>query len=41
MKKKDIMGSVEIIKHHIHGSRDLIIKCLSNSALEEEDYDYL
>ncbi len=41
MKKKDIMGSLEIIKHHIHGSRDLIIKCLSNSSLEEEDYDYL
>ncbi len=41
MKKKDIMGSVEIIKHHIHGSRDLIVKCLSNSALAEEDYDYL
>ena len=38
MKKKDIMGSIEIIKHHIHGSRDLIIKCLSNNALDEEDY---
>ncbi len=41
MKKKDIMGSIEIIKNHIHGSRDLIIKCLSKSALEEENYDYL
>jgi DNA-binding GntR family transcriptional regulator len=41
MKKKDIMGSIEIIKNHIHGSRDLIIKCLSKNALEEEDYDYL
>ena len=33
MKRKDILGSMEIIRTHIERARDHVLKCLSSSAL--------
>ncbi|MBW1863536.1 MAG: GntR family transcriptional regulator [Deltaproteobacteria bacterium] len=38
MKRKDILGSIDIIETHIHRTRDNILKCISNDDLEEKDY---
>jgi len=38
MKRRDILGGIEIIQNHIHKARDNVINCLSNDGLEEEDY---
>jgi DNA-binding GntR family transcriptional regulator len=33
MKKKDILGSIEILRNHIHKARDHVIKCLTQEEL--------
>ncbi len=37
MKKKDILGSVELIKSHIQKARDQVVRCLSTEELEEAE----
>jgi DNA-binding GntR family transcriptional regulator len=36
MKKKDIMGSIEITRRHIQTGRDCVIRCLSHDESEEQ-----
>ena len=36
MKNKDILGSVETMRHHIISSRDHVIACLSDNELVDE-----
>ncbi len=38
MRKKDIMGSIELITLHIHKARDHVIACLSEKDLSNEMY---
>ena len=38
MKKKDVIGSVEIIRSHIQSARDQVIRCLSNDESDEVEY---
>jgi DNA-binding GntR family transcriptional regulator len=38
MKKKDIIGSLEIIKNHIQKERDYVIRCLTENESEEVEY---
>lgn len=38
MKKKDILGSIEIIRSHIHKARDQVIRCLSDDELDKVEY---
>jgi DNA-binding GntR family transcriptional regulator len=33
MKKKDILGSIEILRNHIHKARDHVVKCLTQEEL--------
>jgi DNA-binding GntR family transcriptional regulator len=33
MKKKDILGSLEILRNHIHKGRDHVIRSLSDEEL--------
>lgn len=33
MKKKDVLGSIEILRNHIHKARDHVIKCLTQKEL--------
>jgi DNA-binding GntR family transcriptional regulator len=33
MKRKDILGSIDIIETHVHTMRDNILKCMSNDDL--------
>jgi DNA-binding GntR family transcriptional regulator len=33
MKKKDVLGSIEILRNHIHRARDHVIKCLTQEEL--------
>lgn len=40
MKKKDTIGSIEILQHHIQTARDHVIRCLSGHESEEEGYGY-
>ena len=40
MKRKDILGSIEIIQNHIQTARDHVIRCLSREETEDEKYDY-
>jgi len=35
MKRKDILGSVEIIRNHVQKARDHVIRCLSDEEYEE------
>ena len=35
MKKKDILGGIEIIRNHVQKARDNVIRCLSNEAYDE------
>ena len=35
MKKKDILGSIEIIRNHVQKARDNVIRCLSTEAYDE------
>lgn len=35
MKKKDILGSSEIIRNHVQKTRDQVIRCLSTEGLEK------
>ena len=35
MKKKDILGSVELIRNHIQKARDQVVRCLSTEELEK------
>lgn len=37
MKKKDILGSVELIRSHIQKAREQVIKCLSTEELEKAE----
>ena len=37
MKKKDLLGSVEIIRNHVQRARDHVIRCLSNDELDEAE----
>jgi len=37
MKKKDILGSVELLRNHIQKARDQVIRCLSTEELEEAE----
>ena len=37
MKKKDILGSVELIRSHIQKARDNVLKCLSSEELQNEE----
>ena len=41
MKKKDIIGSIEIMQHHIQTARDHVIRCLSGPGSDEEEYGYI
>ncbi len=38
MKKKDLLGSVEIIRRHVQKARDFIISCLSDEDEEGQFY---
>ena len=38
IKKKDMIGSVEIIENHIQRARDLVIRCISRDESEEGEY---
>lgn len=38
MKRKDLLGSVEIIRRHVQKARDFIISCLSSDYEEEHFY---
>jgi DNA-binding GntR family transcriptional regulator len=35
MKKKDILGSIELIRNHIQKARDQVVRCLSTEELEK------
>ena len=35
MNKKDILGSIEIIRNHVQKARDNVIRCLSTEAYDE------
>jgi DNA-binding GntR family transcriptional regulator len=40
MKRKDIIGSIEIIQNHIQTARDHVISCLSEQKSDEREYGY-
>ena len=40
MKRKDIIGSIEIIQNHIQTARDHVIRCLSEQNSDEREYGY-
>jgi DNA-binding GntR family transcriptional regulator len=41
MKKKDVLGSIEIMRNHIQNARDQVIRCLSSEEPEEAGTSYL
>lgn len=41
MKRKDILGSIEIIQNHIQTARDHVIRCLSNQGSDDREYGYI
>ena len=40
IKNKDILGAVEIIRHHIRDDKKHIIACLSENAKDKENLDF-
>jgi DNA-binding GntR family transcriptional regulator len=38
MKKKDVIGGIEIIRNHVQSARDHVIRCLSNDEVDEVEY---
>ena len=41
MKKRDVIGGIEIIRNHVQNERDQVIWCLSNGESDEEKYSQL
>ena len=41
MKRKDIIGSIEVIQNHIQTARDHVIRCLSNEEDSEREFGYV
>jgi hypothetical protein len=41
MKKKDIIGSIELIRNHVQGARDHVLGCLSDDASDQVEYHRL
>lgn len=41
MKRKDIIGSIEVIQNHIQTARDHVIRCLSDQESDEKEYGYI
>lgn len=41
MKKKDIIGSIDIIRNHVQKARDHVIRCLSDQELDEVESSML
>lgn len=38
MKKKDVIGSIELIRNHVQGARDHVLGCLSDDASDQVEY---
>lgn len=38
MKKKDVIGSVELIRNHIQNARDHVLQCLSDETSDQVEY---
>ena len=38
MKKKDVIGSIELIRNHVQGARDHVLRCLSDDASDQVEY---
>ncbi|MBW1774504.1 MAG: GntR family transcriptional regulator [Deltaproteobacteria bacterium] len=41
MKRKDTIGSIEVIQNHIQTARDHVIRCLSDQESDEKEYGYI
>ncbi len=38
MKKKDVIGSIEVIRNHVQSARDHVLRCLSDEGSGEVEY---
>lgn len=38
MKKKDVIGSIELIRNHIQNARDHVLRCMSDESSDQVEY---